>query len=154
MIDISDGLLQDLGHVCKASGVGAAIWEDKLPLSQAYRAVAGDTTFALAGGEDYELLFCARRRDRGRIEELQKRVNATITRIGQCVSFREGITVIGPGGKARRIRQRGHDHFQKQPDDQKNFSIVPAKPRHLSRDRASMGTAKLGVDGRYTDRAG
>ena len=73
MIDISDGLLQDLSHICKASHIGAVVAEEKLPLSPAYRSLAGQdrTRYALAGGEDYELLFCARRRDRSRIEKLQ-----------------------------------------------------------------------------------
>ena len=59
MIDVSDGLLQDLGHICKASGVGALIWNEQLPLSRAYRKLAGraGTRYALSGGEDYELLF-------------------------------------------------------------------------------------------------
>ena len=66
MIDISDGLLQDLGHICKASRIGAILAEENLPLSAAYRSLAGrdGTGHALTGGEDYELLFCARRRDR------------------------------------------------------------------------------------------
>src|SRR5262249_55853069 len=68
MIDISDGLLQDLGHICKASHVGVIVTEKNLPLSAAYRSLTGHdgTGHALAGGEDYELLFCARRRDRSR----------------------------------------------------------------------------------------
>jgi len=68
MIDISDGLIQDLGHICKASGIGAIVTEEKLPLSAAYCALAGydKIKLALTGGEDYELLFCARRRDRSR----------------------------------------------------------------------------------------
>ena len=41
MIDVSDGLIQDLGHICQASGVGARIQQNKLPLSSAYRALAG-----------------------------------------------------------------------------------------------------------------
>ncbi|GAB4293243.1 MAG: thiamine-phosphate kinase [Myxococcota bacterium] len=62
MIDISDGLLQDLGHILKASGVGADLYADKIPLSKNLRNCAANLgeppyRFALSGGEDYELLF-------------------------------------------------------------------------------------------------
>jgi len=59
-IDISDGFLQDLGHILERSHVGAEIDAATIPLSSEYRAVMGaDLTLALGGGEDYELLFCA-----------------------------------------------------------------------------------------------
>ncbi len=116
MIDVSDGLLQDLGHICKASGIGAEIWQERLPLSRAYRALAGKdkTRHALTGGEDYELLFCARRRDRARLEKLEKRAQVAITRIGACVAARKGITVLDGSGTPLLIRVRGHDHFKKE----------------------------------------
>ena len=60
-IDMSDGLMQDLGHILERSGVGADIDASRIPLSPAYRAVmGGDLVHALTGGEDYELIFCAR----------------------------------------------------------------------------------------------
>ena len=112
MIDISDGLLQDLGHICKTSGVGAEIWLDKLPLSRAYRALAGKDTVqhALNGGEDYELLFCARPRDRTRLQGLSKHAKVPITLIGKCVAD-AGITVLDNSGKAVAIARKGYDHF-------------------------------------------
>jgi thiamine-monophosphate kinase len=115
MIDISDGLRQDLGHICQASRVGAVIWEEKLPLSRAYRALAGQAGahYALTGGEDYELLFCARRRVRERIEGLPKRAGVAMTRIGTCVAARDGITVRDAAGKPIALRLTGHDHFKK-----------------------------------------
>jgi thiamine-monophosphate kinase len=114
MIDISDGLLQDLGHICKASRVGAIVKEENLPLSPAYRSLTGHdgTGYALAGGEDYELLFCARRRDRSRIEKLEKFVNVPINRIGTCVHPRDGITVLDRKGDSIAVRAGGHDHFK------------------------------------------
>ena len=115
MIDVSDGLLQDLGHVCKASGIGARIWADKLPLSRAYRALAGTaaTRYALSGGEDYELLFCARKRERGRIENLQTQTRVAITRIGTCDLKRNRISVLNASGNPVETRFAGHDHFKK-----------------------------------------
>lgn len=116
MIDVSDGLLQDLGHVCKASSVGALLWEERLPLSRAYLSLVGDdgTRHALAGGEDYELLFCARRRARSRVEKIERRIGVPINRIGTCVRPREGITVLDGSGHRISLRAKGYDHF-KQP---------------------------------------
>jgi thiamine-monophosphate kinase len=113
MIDVSDGLLQDLGHICKASGVGAVIWEENLPRSHAYRALAGEngSLWALAGGEDYELLFCARRRGRAAIQRLAKSAGVPITPIGACVAATAGIRVLDRNGKNVKPPARGHDHF-------------------------------------------
>jgi thiamine-monophosphate kinase len=63
MIDVSDGVLQDLAHICQESGVGAELDADALPLSEAARELAGSAgldarDWALGGGEDYVLLFC------------------------------------------------------------------------------------------------
>lgn len=113
MIDVSDGLLQDLGHICRASGTGAAVNCADLPLSNAYLARAGKDgdSFALSGGEDYELLFCARPGKRQKIAELSRRLRLRITRIGQCVA---GSRVIAHGRSGEIIAppRRGHDHFQ------------------------------------------
>ena len=116
MIDVSDGLLQDLGHICKVSKIGAVFWEEKLPLSPAYRALCGKegTRPALTGDEDYELLFCAPPRNRSRIAKLQHgTADLVMTRIGTCVSARAGITVLDSAGKPLSIRAEGHDHFKK-----------------------------------------
>jgi thiamine-monophosphate kinase len=114
MIDVSDGLLQDLGHICKASRVGAVLVEERLPLSQAYRCLAGHdgTGHALTGGEDYELLFCVRQRDRTKLSSIQKLFDVPITRIGKCVDARDGITVLNRKGQRISFRATGHDHFK------------------------------------------
>jgi len=114
MIDVSDGLIQDLGHICAASGVGAEIWEDRLPLSRAYRVFAGKRgrRCALSGGEDYELLFCARPRDRRQIEKLQQRTQVAVTRIGSCHSTKGRIVVLDASGRPLKFSGRGHDHFK------------------------------------------
>jgi thiamine-monophosphate kinase len=113
MIDISDGLLQDLGHICQASRLGAEIWRDRLPMSPAYRAMTGKdgASHALNGGEDYELLFCARRRDRTRLEDLSKRAKVPITRIGRCLPAKV-IRVIDASGKTVSVPRKGYDHFR------------------------------------------
>jgi len=67
----------------------------------------------LSGGEDYELLFCARRQNRARIEKLSLRAQVAITRIGACVPADRGIVVVDSSGKAVPMRTEGHDHFKK-----------------------------------------
>ena len=116
MIDISDGLIQDLGHICKASAVGAILQEDKLPLSKAYRALVDKMGMqhALSGGEDYELLFCAAPQQRRRIETLGTQAGVPITRIGVCVPAGKGIRVLDAAGSKVTVEAQGHDHFKKQ----------------------------------------
>lgn len=119
MIDVSDGLLQDLGHICRASLIGARIWEEALPLSRAYRELAGNegTRYALTGGEDYELLFCARQSDRQLIDQLQRRVKVSLTRIGACVPAKQGIYCLDRSGKPISVPVIGHDHFKSKTSD-------------------------------------
>lgn len=126
MIDVSDGLLQDLEHICAASGVGATISEEKVPLSAAYRAVVntGETGAALTGGEDYELLFCGRREHRTRIETLSERAGVSVKRIGVCTERTKGIFVIDKSEQIIPFRIRGHDHFAI-----KNFRAIKSSPR-------------------------
>jgi thiamine-monophosphate kinase len=114
MIDVSDGLLQDLGHICRASGTGAVVNCEDLPLSSAYRAFAGkhDYRCALSGGEDYELLFCARPGCRVAVEKLSRQLQLPITWIGRCVSG-DRVVVRDRSGKATTLAARGHDHFQR-----------------------------------------
>jgi thiamine-monophosphate kinase len=118
MIDVSDGLLQDLGHICRASLIGARIWEEALPLSGAYRKLAGNegTRYALTGGEDYELLFCARQSDRQLIERLQHQVKVPLTRIGACVPANQGISCLDRSGQPISVPAIGYDHFLSKTD--------------------------------------
>jgi thiamine-monophosphate kinase len=114
MIDVSDGLLQDLGHICEASGIGAVVWNEQLPLSRAYLAMAGrdGTRYALGGGEDYELLFCARPRARDQIGAVADALGLPISRIGHCCPAKEGIIVIDKAGRRVSTAFKGHNHFR------------------------------------------
>lgn len=114
MIDVSDGLLQDLGHLCKASRVGAVVWSDTLPLSRCLGRVAGAEAgrYALTGGEDYELLFSSRRSNRARLQRVKKHLGVPITRIGQCLPARNGVKVLNKSGQTLSFPASGHDHFK------------------------------------------
>ena len=110
-IDISDGLLADLGHVCRASGVGATIRVADVPVDPRLREAFGReaVNLALAGGEDYELLFTAG-------EETVRRTGSSlgprcpVTVIGQIT--RETSTILlGEDGRPYHIEGRGWDHF-------------------------------------------
>lgn len=92
-IDVSDGFMQDLGHILERSGVGAEIDASRIPVSPAYRALmGGNLVHALTGGEDYELIFCMRP---GRSEsELSRRLRVGVRRIGTIVRGKR-VNVIG-----------------------------------------------------------
>jgi thiamine-monophosphate kinase len=92
-IDVSDGLMQDLGHILEQSGVGAEIDASRIPISPAYRTLMGDDlVHALTGGEDYELIFCVRP---GHSEsELSRRLRVRVRRIGKIVRGNR-LNVIG-----------------------------------------------------------
>ena len=114
MMDVSDGLAQDLGHICRASGTGAVVYQDRVPLSPAFRRVAGpgDLTCALSGGEDYELLFTARSDARKAVERVARRTGVAITRIGECVPRKHGLTLVDPQGGSVPLAASGYDHFK------------------------------------------
>ena len=114
MIDVSDGFLQDLGHICAASKVGAEIDGERLPLSSSYRALVGDREWSLAltGGEDYELLFTAPVIHRETIGEIAQTSQGGITRVGRVTAPTQRITVRRPDGSVYEPTQAGYDHFR------------------------------------------
>jgi thiamine-monophosphate kinase len=116
MIDVSDGLLQDLGHLCEESNVGAVVESPALPLSEAYQALLGgrDWRLALTGGEDYELLFSAATAHRTAIQALARESGCPITRIGRLVAVSEGLTVRDANGRTVPApTSGGFDHFRR-----------------------------------------
>lgn len=113
MIDVSDGLVRDLGHICAASSVGAVVEPDRVPRSRAYDRLLGpDIAPALAGGEDYELLFTVRPAALKRLERLRPQLGAPIHRIGEIVAGR-GVRLRDARGKLHRAASAGgYEHFK------------------------------------------
>lgn len=112
-IDVSDGLVADLGHICERSGLGADVDLDRLPGSPLLvrvpdRALAAQAM--LAGGDDYELCFTAAAKRRADIERLSIRLGLPLTRIGRMRKGR-GVRVLRADGSVVRQSKRGFDHF-------------------------------------------
>jgi thiamine-monophosphate kinase len=117
MIDISDGLMADLGHIAEASHVGAEVRLSALPLSEEYRQEVGTYSpdpyaLALTGGEDYELLFTSVPKKEQAVAKLAQELGIPITAIGKMVDAAQGVTIYTEDGKEYPIAQRGHDHFK------------------------------------------
>ena len=116
-IDISDGLLADLGHILERSEMAAEIELAALPVSATLRrhlerVVA--CSAMLAGGDDYELCFTAPRRLRERIIGVGRRARLLVTRIGSVRPHRRGtprLVVRAADGTALRVVRGGYDHF-------------------------------------------
>ena len=112
-IDISDGLLADLGHICRLSNVGATVDLMSIPVSpigaKHLESEAGRSAI-VAGGYDYELCFTAPANARESIEELTDVLGVPLTRIGQ-IRRGKGVSLHGPDGKPVKIDGRGFDHF-------------------------------------------
>jgi len=109
MIDTSDGLSTDLSHLCEESGVGAKIEEQRIPRARVGKPLREvDLQFALHGGEDYELLFTARRGKKipSSIAGVQ------ITRIGQITPGHK-IVLINKVGTAQKLQPKGWEHFRR-----------------------------------------
>ncbi|UCF32049.1 MAG: thiamine-phosphate kinase [bacterium] len=116
-IDISDGLLQDLGHVCRASGVGAAVHLDRLPLTQEMRAAAAahgvdPHQWPLTGGEDYSLLFTVAPGRERELDRMIGELGAEAAHIGEITGGEE-ITLFLEGERRPLPGTGGYDHFRK-----------------------------------------
>ncbi len=111
MIDISDGLASEAFHLCRQSGLGVAIYEDKLPIEkQAYETAAefsiDPNACALNGGEDYELLFTIGQEDFEKIKN-----HADIHTIGYMQSAKKGRTFVTRNQNVVELQAQGWKHF-------------------------------------------
>jgi len=112
-IDVSDGLLADLAHLCERSGLGAEVHWPSIPVDAALANCpdAERQRLALSGGDDYELLFTARASQRHAIEALPARLGVPVTRIG-TMSARAGVRVSDAAGRLLALDAQGFDHFR------------------------------------------
>lgn len=111
-IDISDGLLQDLGHILKASTCGAEIYFNKLPIAKEITDMDKNLvkTAILSGGDVYELCFTAKSRRREQILAIANKTNTKLSRIG-TITKNQQYKIIDAQGQEMQYLQQGFDHF-------------------------------------------
>lgn len=112
-IDLSDGLISDLGHIVKASGCGARVEVDALPKSDAMMRHVDDgqaLRWALSGGEDYELCFTVPELNRGALDVAIGQLGVPFTCIGQMSADIEGLNFVRDGMPVT-FDWKGYDHF-------------------------------------------
>ncbi|MGD9503341.1 MAG: thiamine-phosphate kinase [Syntrophobacteraceae bacterium] len=119
MMDVSDGLLGDLGHICRASKVGAEVWTADLPVTAASAEIAAAAgarriDWVLTGGEDYELLFTTAPESAPRLQSLLEKETGTPAHVIGCIlPESSGIQLLLPDGRRAPHGEGpiGWDHF-------------------------------------------
>jgi len=111
-LDVSDGLVGDLGHILAASGVGATLDVDALPAGPvlAQQPTALRRRFTVAGGDDYELCFAARRADRAAVIAAGVASGTAVTRVG-TIDAQAGLRFVDGSGAPVDLQVKGWDHF-------------------------------------------
>lgn len=108
MIDISDGLSSDLGHICDESQVGVKLFKDRIPTANSVKNIV----LALNGGEDYELCFTVPKKYVSNIiNKLKKTVKTKVTVIGEITPKKQGRWLIDSIGGKIPLKAKGWDHF-------------------------------------------
>jgi thiamine-monophosphate kinase len=111
-MDVSDGLVQDLGHICRASGVAARLEAESVPLSPAARAAGPDwLALCLTGGDDYELLFAVPPVNLPALQQEAIRAGTEITEIGRFTDGAPAVTVLDAAGTPMALSSAGWSHF-------------------------------------------
>jgi thiamine-monophosphate kinase len=120
MLDVSDGLTQDLAHICEESNVAALIDSEAVPVASAASLVAGDAAasfdLAVSGGEDYELLLTANPSAEAELMKAAGECQVPLTRVGEVVARNAGSAMspllLRRGGEVGPLAPRGYDHFR------------------------------------------
>ena len=112
MMDVSDGLSSEMLHICRQSGVGCRLYEEKIPIAEEMRGAAfkfeiDPTACALSGGEDYELLFTIPQAEHDKLV-----LNEQISVIGYVTDIAEGSKIITKGGNLHDITAQGWNAFK------------------------------------------
>lgn len=113
-IDVSDGLVADLEHVLEASGAGAALFRERIPLSENIKAIdvsSSSLHWALHGGDDYELCFTAAEINRKKIENIAQQLNTVVTEIG--VIEQQKKIRLHDKNVCTDLSPLGYEHFSK-----------------------------------------
>jgi len=122
MIDVSDGFLGDLGHILEESGVGAELFQEKIPVSDELREAArrlhrDPTDFFLGESDDYELVITCRPQD---VDSLRSTVQhcgpVLLTEVGRVTGKAKEVTLLLPDGRRLPLRPASWDHFRPAPD--------------------------------------
>jgi len=103
MIDVSDGLCQDLGHILKESGAGAVIYENLIPLSKESSGIRD----GLSSGEDFELIFTLEIKDSRRLIASKKGFYP----IGHIVDRKYGLQFVNKNGRQKKLKPAGFQHY-------------------------------------------
>lgn len=113
-IDLSDGLIGDLQHILSSSGVGAELWLEQLPysavMSQTFPIVSERFSFALSGGEDYQLCFTIPLSEQARLQALQQELDILLTVVGE-IREQTGLTTLYHQ-EPMKLNLVGYQHFQ------------------------------------------
>ena len=111
-MDVSDGLVQDLGHICRASGLAAELMADAVPLSAAARSAGPDwLTTCLTGGDDYEVLLAVPPARTGALRQAAARIGVAVTQVGHFHSGPPEVMVRRASGEPFAITKGGWSHF-------------------------------------------
>ncbi len=119
MIDVSDGLVQDLAHICEESSAAAIIEFDSVPIAGEVSLVCNEPEkafeLAVGGGEDFELMLTADKDDEARLVETAAACDLPLTRIGEIVPANPGrpssVVLLSRNGVVNPLSIRGFDHF-------------------------------------------
>lgn len=119
MLDVSDGLVADLGHLCEASHVGAVIVEDAVPIHPAARVIGqaygrAPLDLALSGGEDYQLLFTVGSEHIHSVQSALAEIGTIAAEIGAITSDTGQLVLQSPDGSRRPLPAHGWDHLRRE----------------------------------------
>ena len=111
-MDVSDGLVQDLGHICRTSNLGATLNAASVPLSPAARRAGPDwLVTCLTGGDDYEVLMAVPPERSVALHQAAAAIGTTVTRIGSFHAQPLGVSVKGADGEPMTVQAGGWSHF-------------------------------------------